>query len=289
MNTANPLLPQGSLPQKAKSNICFKILMILAIHVVVIGGLLLQGCSKDKATTTKETETATATNASPMSATPEFVPAPVAPNNTASAATATPAVSNAATTPAPAPVAGVLTTPVAPALPVAAPMASPGVAKDYVIASGDTLGAISKRNGVSIKALLDANPGIEPKKLQIGHKIQIPAGTAVASKSGAVSAPVPDSGTAMTDASAPAAGEAATYTVKAGDRLLKIASAHGTTVKAILALNDMKTTAIRTGQKLKLPVMKVASADMAPAVAPSATSGAPAGRAASPMPATTAN
>ena len=48
--------------------------------------------------------------------------------------------------------------------------------------SGDTLGAIAKKNGVSIKAIEDANPGIDAKKLQIGHKLQIPAGSAAAER-----------------------------------------------------------------------------------------------------------
>ena len=39
---------------------------------------------------------------------------------------------------------------------------------------GDTLGAIAHKNGISLKALMEANPGVNPKKLQIGQKIQIP-------------------------------------------------------------------------------------------------------------------
>jgi LysM repeat protein len=245
--------------------------MILAIHVVVIGGLLLQGCSKDKATTTSNTELTTATNSSQMSTTPDLVPAPMASNTVASTATPLPATSNA--TPAPVAPANVVATPapLAPALPVATPVATPTGGKDYVIAAGDTIGAIAKRNGVTVKAMLEANPGIEPKKLQIGHKLQIPMGSALAATT---STPATGSSSAVAEASAPAAGDATTYTVKAGDRLIKIASTHGTTVKAIQALNDMKTTAIKVGQKIKLPVMKVASA-----VAGTA----------SPAPATTAN
>ena len=47
--------------------------------------------------------------------------------------------------------------------------------------------------------------------------------------------------------------------------LVRIAKTHNTSVKAILALNDMKTSAIKAGQKLKVPVMKMASADATPA------------------------
>ncbi len=47
-------------------------------------------------------------------------------------------------------------------------------AKTYKIKSGDYLAKIAKKFKVSIKALQDANPGIEPSKLQIGQEINIP-------------------------------------------------------------------------------------------------------------------
>lgn len=46
--------------------------------------------------------------------------------------------------------------------------------KTYKIKSGDYLAKIAKKFKVSIKALQDANPGIEPSKLQIGQEINIP-------------------------------------------------------------------------------------------------------------------
>ena len=44
----------------------------------------------------------------------------------------------------------------------------------YSIQSGDTLSAIAKRFGVSLNALLAANPTVNPRALQIGQKIIIP-------------------------------------------------------------------------------------------------------------------
>ena len=64
------------------------------------------------------------------------------------------------------------------------------------------------------------------------------------------------------------AAEGEVYTVKSGDMLLRIAKAHGTTVKKIMALNDLKTTSIRAGQKLKLPAARAASSE--PASTPAA-------------------
>ena len=52
--------------------------------------------------------------------------------------------------------------------------ASASGTKTYKIKSGDYLAKIAKKFKVSIKALQDANPGIEPSKLQIGQEINIP-------------------------------------------------------------------------------------------------------------------
>ncbi len=46
----------------------------------------------------------------------------------------------------------------------------------YRIQSGDTLSAIASRFGVSLTELLNANPGVNPNRLQIGQQIQIPNG-----------------------------------------------------------------------------------------------------------------
>jgi LysM repeat protein len=139
-----------------------------------------------------------------------------------------------------------------------------GDGRDYVIVAGDTLAAIAKKNSVSLKALVEANPGVSPKKLKIGHKLQIPAGvTAVASASPASSSSM--SAAVPTETSSE--GSSAKYVVKPGDTLGKIARSHGTSYKKIMAINDLKTTAIHVGQKLKMPAPRPAGADAAPASA----------------------
>src|SRR5437762_10795617 len=49
MNNPNPLIPQGSLlEQKARSRPHLRIaIAIVAVHLVFLGGLLIQGCGKD--------------------------------------------------------------------------------------------------------------------------------------------------------------------------------------------------------------------------------------------------
>ena len=50
----------------------------------------------------------------------------------------------------------------------------PSKANNYTIKSGDTLSHIASRNKIKLSSLLNANPGINPRKLQIGQKIILP-------------------------------------------------------------------------------------------------------------------
>jgi LysM repeat protein len=43
----------------------------------------------------------------------------------------------------------------------------------YTVKSGDTLGAIAKRQGKSLNAILKLNPGVNANKLRIGQKIRV--------------------------------------------------------------------------------------------------------------------
>jgi LysM repeat protein len=151
--------------------------------------------------------------------------------------------------------------------PVAAEPVAPAAGSVYTIVKGDTLGKIAKANGVKLRALQDANPGVDSTKLKIGQKINIPAGGSTSANGlAAPSGMVSDAGT--------------TYTVKSGDTLTRIARAHGTTVRAIKSANNLTTTAIKVGQKLKIP--SKAEPVAAPAPAPVDTTPPPA------LPSTTA-
>jgi len=110
---------------------------------------------------------------------------------------------------------------------------------EYTVVKGDVLETIAKKNGVTVKALEAANPGVVPTKLKIGQKLMIPVGGGAAG-SAAMGSPGTGSG-----------GE--TYVVKSGDTLTKIAKQFGTTVKAVETENNLSTTRIKVGQKLKIP------------------------------------
>jgi LysM repeat protein len=143
---------------------------------------------------------------------------------------------------------------------------------EYVVQKGDSFAKIAKKNGVSVKAIEAANPGVAPTKLKVGQKLSIPAGGTSATSPAAGTGPAVES----------TGGEA--YTVKSGDTLTKIAKAHGTTVKAIRAENNLTTDHIKVGQKLKIPAKAEAvapapvSAPVVPVPMPSpGTTPAPAG------------
>jgi LysM repeat protein len=56
------------------------------------------------------------------------------------------------------------------------PEASPalGLCQAYTIQNGDTFAKIAERQHISLQALLGANPGVDPKRLQVGQVIQVP-------------------------------------------------------------------------------------------------------------------
>jgi LysM repeat protein len=53
--------------------------------------------------------------------------------------------------------------------------ASQQSAGTYSIQSGDNFARIAAQKNVGLQALIDANPGVDPRRLQIGQQIKIPA------------------------------------------------------------------------------------------------------------------
>jgi LysM repeat protein len=236
MNNPNPFVPKGSLLEqqsKRRSRMKLAVLCVLAVGVAGLTAMLIQGCKREQVT--------------------EQTPPPVD-TNTVVAETNTPPM-EASNPPVAAP-------------PVVAPAPAPvpeAAGTEYVVVKGDSFAKIAKKNGVSVKAIEAANPGVEPTKLKVGQKLSIPA------SAGGAAAPAVTGGQASTGSSM---GEEA-YTVKSGDTLTKIAKAHGTTVKAIKAASNLTTDHIKVGQKLTIPA-KAEAAAPAPAPAPAAPAPTPA-------------
>lgn len=264
MNT-NPLQPEGTIQPKGKSNIKIAIFTILAIHVVLIGGLLIQGCKPAAQTTENTVPDATQPTAATSSDVPPMttdnlastsLPTDITPAPTAGSTVAvTPnTVTPTATVPATTSVASLPVTPTPTVTPVVTPTptttdvtsAPVGETQVHTVAKGEMLSTIARKYHVTVRAVEEANPGINAMKLQIGQKLNIPAPTAAAAA-------------VATTTDAPAIADSNIYVVKSGDMLEKIAKAHGTTVKAIKAANNMKTDRINIGQKLKIPTTRTAS------------------------------
>jgi len=236
MNNPTPLVPQGTIDPKNKSRARVKIgvFFVLAVHGAGLLALLLQGCHRED-------------TSSQASQTTNSAPAFEATNLPTVAEPSVPQATNQAP---------VTQEPAAPAAP----------ATEYTVASGDRLGTIAKKFNITVAALKDANPGVEPTKLQVGKTLHIPAAT-------------PKAPTAAT--SVPAVADSASgsqvHTVKSGDTLIKIASVNHTTVKAIRAANNLKSDRITVGQKLKIPAKGSPAPPTETASAtPSLTPGAPA-------------
>lgn len=279
MNTPNPLVPQGTAPAGGKSTVRIAVLTILVVHVALIGGMLIQGCSKEtpnkSASEDPATSTAMATNEPyyPTDTNVQPVAATDAVSTAASSTSSVPAFgSNAAVTTVATPV----TAPVTAPAPIAiAP--TPTAGGDYTVVSKDTFAIIAKKHGISVKALEAANLGVDPRKLKVGQKLTLPAAATAT--------------TAAADSSAPVAAVegGSVYTVKAGDVLARIAKTHHTTVKAIVAANNLKSqNSLKVGQKLKMPAPKAAIAPAVPAItepAPVSTAAAPVASPLTPAPA----
>ena len=127
-------------------------------------------------------------------------------------------------------------------------------AKQYLVVQGDSFYKIARANGISMKALADANPGVDSAKLKVGQTLQIPAGAEPS-----VATPA----TAPTHARAKASASPSRYVVKTGDTLGRIARAHRTTVQAIKAANCLTSDRIVVGKSLRIPEPKVARATVA--------------------------
>jgi LysM repeat protein len=235
----SPLIPQGSfLEQKNKGRARVKIavFVVLAIHGVGLMALLMQGCKPSTTgneTTLKDTNllSEVGSNSFPVLDDTNTVSSIIPTNNP----TPPEMVNNVVTNVVPEPTI---------------------TATEHKIVKGDSFAKLAQDHHVTLNAIREANPGVDPAKLQIGQTIKIPAPTTVVVSPGAVSPTAANGGSS--------------YTVKSGDTLIKIASQFGVTVKAIRTVNNLTTDKIRVGQNLKIPAKAAAQT---PTTTPQHTAG----------------
>lgn len=105
---------------------------------------------------------------------------------------------------------------------------------EYRVKSGETLTHIARRFGVSLSSLEAANKGLDPRRLQAGQSIAIPAATKVATAS---SSKV----------------EATLHRVRRGENLSVIADHYDVTVRQLQKWNRLGSRSrIQAGQELKV-------------------------------------
>lgn len=251
MSAPNPLIPQGTFQAQAvkgASNVRLAVATIVAIHVVFFGGLLLQGCKRDPKLAeadASQTNSAALTNLSlaPIDSNSLYyasgsLPPDSAPNGGGSATSASaqaPSSSNAES---------LWQSSNLVAAPVGNAAESNTPTKEYTIVKGDSFGRIAKMNNTTVSALRKANPGVDPVRIRPGQKINVPE----ASQNSPITAL--NTGEPAHSGSAPSAN---TYTVKSGDTLTKIANNYKISVRELRAANNMNTSRVNVGQKLKIP------------------------------------
>ena len=107
----------------------------------------------------------------------------------------------------------------------------------YTVKPGDTLYGISNQFGVSVTELARIN-NVKAETLQIGQVLKIPS----------------EFGTNPNNMFM--------YTVKPGDTLYGIARVYGTTVDAIMDLNNLTSVSLSVGQVLRIPETFISESDM---------------------------
>ncbi len=223
MNTPNPLVPQGTFADKGKAHIRNTVFVILAGHVVLLVGLLFAGCNKKDADIAGTDSTLPQTPPT-LTGDPAWPGSPPAPSNQSP--------------------------PIALSQPIPTPPPTPqdptahSAFTEHTILKGETFSSLGQKYKVGYKAIAEANPGVDPSKLNIGQKVKIPPPRTMV-----VNARTP----AGTATGAGDSGGEKIHVVKSGDRLYDLAKTYGVTVKEIQAANHLPTTGIRVGQKLKIP------------------------------------
>jgi LysM repeat protein len=217
------------------------VIIVVALHALVIGGIFVfEGCSRSK-------------TSSPDMAANESLPGQATDGMTSNqtASIPNPQGPGAANSLAPNSVAGNET--VAPTA-VAAPPAPTTEARTYLVKKGDSLWKISKLEGISVGDLSRANSLTKTSTLKVGQKLTVPAAAKAEKANVATASVVPTSSdTATSTAAVQTDAGGASYTVKSGDSLWKIARLQNVSVAAIKQANSLSSNSLKVGQKLHLP------------------------------------
>lgn len=243
MSTMSPITTLSGQQANRRANFRLTVITMFAIHSVFLAGLLLQGCKRPSSGPPLAGGGSDTNFAKPPSyelgtvgqATSQVgqvtgqVGQPGVVDTAAQAHGATGLVQQ--TQPEPQPSA---------TEPQATLQAGFGGPTEYIVKPGDVPVNIAKEHGVTLTAFMKANPGLDPRKLKVGQKVQIPA-------------PEPSQKTPESVEAQAGTEGGIVHVVKGGENLTRIAKRYGVTVSDIRTANNLKSDKIVVGQKLRIP------------------------------------
>lgn len=115
------------------------------------------------------------------------------------------------------------------------PARTTAVKRQYIVRAGDNLGAIAKKNGVTVADIKRWN-NLRNNNLKIGQKLTLHSSSTVAS----------------VNSSSKSAGNVTTYKVRPGDTLFQIAKRHRVDLKQLQKWNPGVGKNLKIGQKLAI-------------------------------------
>lgn len=231
------------------------VLIVVALHVLVIGGIVVfEGCSRAKTNAPALADNESTPGQQPDGTMPgttgnqvTSMPNPQGPGAGNSLTPANSMAGNEAAAPAPT---AVSATPAA-------------TTHTYVVKKGDSLWKIAKAETVTVGELSRANNMTKTSTLKVGQKLTVPVAAKAEKASIATASVIPtpmDANGAASTTTASAAPATATdaggtmYTVKSGDSLWKIARQQSVSVAALKQANSLSGDSLKVGQKLHIPV-----------------------------------
>lgn len=202
MSSSNPIIPPGS-PLQPRTNSHSKLLLaisaIVAVHMLILAGVLIQGCQRQDPLAGGAADSEFATNLPPIESS-NAMPDPATADDTR-ALTPPPAESAGTTppgsyvvTPPPLPQSSTGTAerraplPESSRAPTIVPQTSPeetaaatadaaaGSLVTYVVKSGDNLTRIAKAHKTTVQAIREAND-LKTDRILVGQKLKVPQGS----------------------------------------------------------------------------------------------------------------
>lgn len=262
-------MPQGSLEAQAtskRSMIKIVVSTILAIHGVVLGGLLFLGCKEDAPDSdAPQFADSGLQNTDPIDQEDDpfasLLPPTDEPVEIPGAADGQPPSDSSGLPPLPpindsrgfdvdpgtpglpgmtetvrVPEKGAAFPPREPLLPTQPPQEP----TSYVVLPGDNFTTIARDHGMKVADLVAANPGVDSRRLQVGQKLNLPPNVP------AVTPSIPTPGSENRTGTV--------HVVVSGDTLFGLERKYGVPVKQIQEANNLRGSTIRVGQKLDIPI-----------------------------------